>query len=70
MNEARKLYRIPSKGMLFGVCAGFAEYYNLDVNLVRILTVLLIAAGPGLLAYIIAAIIMPVDPKTPVDHSE
>ena len=45
---------------LFGVCAGGAKYFNIDVTLVRIVwLVLVICAGVGLLAYLIAALIMP-----------
>jgi phage shock protein C len=57
----KKLKR-SSNQMVWGVCAGLAEYFNMDVTLVRILYVLLsvFSAGfPGLLLYIILALIMP-----------
>lgn len=45
---------------LCGVCAGIGEYINLDPTLVRLLWILFsLAGGAGVLAYIIAAIIMP-----------
>ncbi|MCQ2267999.1 MAG: PspC domain-containing protein [Bacteroidaceae bacterium] len=47
---------------LCGVCAGIAEYFDLDPTLVRVGYVLLSffsAAFPGLLLYIILALIMP-----------
>lgn len=45
---------------LCGVCAGIGEYINLDPTMVRLLWVLFsLAGGAGVLAYIIAAIIMP-----------
>lgn len=45
--------------MFLGVCGGIAEYFNIDSSIVRILTVVFaLLGGPGLLAYIIAAIIM------------
>ena len=45
---------------LCGVCGGIAEYFNIDPTLVRIGWVLLVlCAGTGVLAYIIAAILMP-----------
>lgn len=45
--------------MFLGVCGGIAEYLKIDSSIVRILTVLFaILGGPGLLVYIIAAIIM------------
>ena len=59
MNEPKKLYRSNNR-MLGGVCAGIAEYFNIDPTLVRLGFVgLCIIAGGGLLAYIIALIIMP-----------
>jgi phage shock protein C len=46
--------------MLAGVCAGLAEYLNVDVTLVRLAFILItLAGGAGLLAYIVAAIVMP-----------
>ena len=53
-----------SKGedkILFGVCSGIAEYFNLDPNLVRLIYVLLALIAPQVFIplYIIAAIILP-----------
>jgi phage shock protein C len=49
-----------------GVCGGFAEYFDLDVTLVRILWVVLIFAPPGvgLVAYPLAWLIMPKEEPT------
>lgn len=45
---------------LCGVCGGIADYFGVDPTLIRLLWVLLVlCAGTGILAYIIAAIIMP-----------
>ena len=45
---------------LCGVCGGIAEYLDMDPTIVRIIwLVLVLCAGTGLLAYIIAAILMP-----------
>ena len=58
----KKLTRSQNK-MISGVCAGIAEYFEFDPTLVRIAYVLLsfFSAGfPGLLLYIILAIVMPV----------
>jgi phage shock protein PspC (stress-responsive transcriptional regulator) len=57
----KKLTRSGS-GMIAGVCAGIAEYFGWDVTLVRALYVLLsiFSAGfPGMLAYVILWIVMP-----------
>lgn len=62
---AKRLYRIEDGKILCGVCGGIAEYINLDPNVVRLGFVLLgCVGGTGLLAYIIAAIIVPSKSKT------
>ena len=59
MNE-KKLYRNTENKMLAGVCSGIADYFDIDPTLVRLGWVLFsLLGGSGLLAYIIAAIIMP-----------
>ncbi|MBE6318805.1 MAG: PspC domain-containing protein [Bacteroidales bacterium] len=57
----KKLYRSNDKKMIAGVCGGLAEYFGLDVTLVRVVYVLLslFTAFAGVLAYIILLIIMP-----------
>ncbi len=56
----KKLHKSQTEKKLCGVCGGLAEYFNIDPTLVRLLWILVsLAAGVGLLAYIIAAIIMP-----------
>ena len=59
MNE-KKLYKSSTDKKLAGVCGGIAEYFNIDSTLVRLGWVVFCAlGGSGLLAYIIAALIMP-----------
>ena len=55
----KKLVKSQSQKIICGVCGGIAEYFNLDPTLVRVLFVILGFSGSGLLAYIIAAILMP-----------
>ncbi len=56
----KRLYRSESQRMLCGVCGGIAEYFNLDPTIVRLVWVVLGLMGfSGVLAYIIAAVIMP-----------
>ena len=60
----KKLYRSKIDKKLCGVCGGIAEYLNVDSTIIRLLLVLAIFfAGCGILAYIIAAIIMPEKPQ-------
>ncbi len=60
--EQKKLYRSNTNKMICGVCGGIAEYINIDPTIVRLLWVVFsFAGGFGLLAYIIAAIIMPMN---------
>lgn len=57
----KRLYRIEEGKFLCGVCGGIAEYFNLDPTVVRLIWALFCCvAGGGILAYIIAAVIMPV----------
>jgi phage shock protein C len=60
---AKKLYRSREDAMIGGVCAGLAEYFNIDTSLVRLATVILIfPGGLSFWAYIIAWIIIPQKP--------
>jgi len=45
--------------MIFGLCGGIAEYYNMDSTIIRILMFLLALTVIGLLGYIIIALIVP-----------
>ena len=57
----KRLYRVEEGKMVCGVCAGIAEYFDIDPTLVRLGAVVLTLAGcSGLLLYIIVAIIIPV----------
>ncbi|MDD3339868.1 MAG: PspC domain-containing protein [Lachnospiraceae bacterium] len=58
--ENKRLYRSTTNCMLAGVCGGIAEYFNIDPTLVRLGWVIFSCIGlSGVLAYIIAAIIIP-----------
>ncbi|GAF75050.1 unnamed protein product, partial [marine sediment metagenome] len=59
----KKLYRSKKDKMIAGVCGGIAEYFGVDSTLVRLLTALsVILGGAGVVAYIIAWIIIPKNP--------
>lgn len=58
----KRLYRSSSQRMLAGVCGGIAEYFLVDPTLIRLAWVVFcFLGGSGILAYIIAAIIIPSD---------
>jgi phage shock protein C len=58
---ARKLYRSRTQRMLGGVCGGLAEYFNIDVTLVRVLFVAfaVLTGGIGALIYLVLWIVLP-----------
>ena len=58
--ENKRLYRSSTNCMIAGVCGGIGEYFNIDPTLVRLAWVIFsMLGGSGILAYIIAAIIIP-----------
>ena len=60
MDERKRLYKSRNNKMICGVCAGIADYFNIDPSIVRVLwAVLALAAGTGVLAYIACAISLP-----------
>jgi phage shock protein C len=59
----KRLVRPRADRKIAGVCAGFAEYFDLDVTLVRLVWLFIVlVGGTGLLAYVIAWIVMPEEP--------
>ena len=57
--NGKKLYRSDENKMLAGVCGGIAEYFGVDPTLIRLAWVVFsLLGGSGLLAYILAAIII------------
>lgn len=58
-----KLYRSGREKMIGGVCGGLAEYFRVDVTLVRLIAlVAMFAGGVGFLAYLVAWVIIPQNP--------
>ena len=61
----KKLYRSRTDRKIEGVCGGIAKYFNCDVTIIRLLWVivsLFSASIPGLLIYIICALVIPEEP--------
>jgi phage shock protein C len=64
METPKKLYRSKKNKILAGVCGGIAEYYHQDPTIIRIIfAVLGLGFGIGLLAYIVAWVLIPVNPS-------
>lgn len=60
------LRRIPERGVIAGVCAGIAEYFDWNVKLLRVLAVvLLFCSGTSLIVYLVLWYVM--DPVTPAE---
>ncbi len=60
--EKKRLQKINQGKKLFGVCTGLADYFNVDVTIIRLVFALSSLAGTaGIWAYIIAAIVLPED---------
>lgn len=56
----KRLYRSRQDRMVCGVCGGIAEYFDLDPTLVRLGWIIFCAmGGSGILAYLIAAVVIP-----------
>ncbi len=66
----KKLYRSRKDYMIAGVSGGIAEYFDIDSTLVRLLTVLVVLlGGAGVVAYIIAWIVIPKNPDQVSDEA-
>ena len=60
----KRLHRSNENKVVAGVCGGIAEYFDMDPTLIRLAWILFCAlGGSGILAYIIAAIIIPRRPE-------
>ena len=56
----KRLYKSSTDKKLCGVCGGIANYFDVDPTVIRLIWVIFtLVGGSGLIAYIIAAIIMP-----------
>ena len=64
MNRNKRLYRSRQNRQVAGVCGGIADYLAIDPTLVRLFWVLFaLAGGPGVVLYIILAVIVPKEPE-------
>ena len=59
----KKLMRSSTNKKLGGVCAGLADYFDMDPTLVRVLWLLVVlCGGTGILLYVILWIVLPLAP--------
>lgn len=63
----KKLYRSTTNKTIAGVCAGLAEYMNIDPTIVRVIWALVGLSGSGIIAYLVCALIIPEKPKNVID---
>lgn len=58
----KRLCKSSTDKKIFGVCGGLAQFFGVDPTIIRLIwAVLIFCAGTGLLAYIIAALVLPND---------
>ncbi|HIR12668.1 MAG TPA: PspC domain-containing protein [Candidatus Choladousia intestinavium] len=55
----RKLYKSNTDIKICGVCGGIGEYLNIDPTLIRLIFIILAFTQVGILAYVIAALVIP-----------
>jgi phage shock protein C len=63
-NEVKKLYRSKTSRVFAGVCGGLGDYFGVDPVVIRVFLMLLVILSgfmPGVLAYIIAAFLIPLE---------
>ncbi len=63
---AKRLFRLVEQKKLGGICAGLADYFDLDISLVRLIFVgvaLITGILPMVLFYLIAWLVIPAQPK-------
>ena len=67
----KKLYRSKSNRVIVGVCAGVAEYFNIDPTVVRVIwAITSVFAFVGVVAYIACALIIPEKPDGTIVDAE
>jgi phage shock protein C len=63
----KRMYRSVEDKKIAGVCGGIGEYFDIDPTLIRLAWIVLsvvTAFVPGLIGYIIAAIVIPIHPAS------
>jgi phage shock protein C len=70
-NGTKILVRSRNDRMVAGICAGVARYFGIDVTMVRVLVavVCIITGGAGILAYLVAWVIIPEEGEPSIAES-
>ena len=56
----KKLYKSNTNKMICGVCGGLGEFFGIDPTIIRLIwAILALLGGTGIVAYLIAAVIIP-----------
>ena len=63
----RKLYKSNTDIKICGVCGGIGEYLNIDPTLIRLIFIILAFTQVGILAYVIAALVIQGSPSKDPD---
>ena len=64
MNEVKKsLHKSRDNKMIAGICGGIGEYFNIDPTIIRVVWAVFGCTGAGIIAYFVAALIMPQNPN-------
>lgn len=66
----KRLYRSETDRILWGVCGGLAQYFDIDPTIIRIIAVASIFIGWGIVAYIVLAIIIPSEKSRAAEPKE
>lgn len=62
--KEKHLYKSEEGKVICGVCGGLAKYFGVDPTIVRLIwAAFTLVGGCGILAYIVAALIIPKDPE-------
>ena len=64
----KKLYRSKTDKKLAGVCGGVAKYFAIDPTIIRLIWVILSLCAPGVIAYIICALVIPEEPEAYIEN--
>jgi phage shock protein C len=59
----KRIYRSRTQRVIGGICGGLGEYFDIDPVIIRVIWFILLLGGVGLIAYLIAWIVIPVEPE-------